>query len=114
MQQKKLPQISTLRNRGTWPGKSVLSMFIKALSCYINVVCKSSRPEMFCEKGVLINFPKLTGKHLRLRPATLLKERLWHKCFPVTFAKFLRIPNLTEHPQWLLLGLQNNFRGIYI
>ena len=24
--------------------------------------------------------------------ATLLKKRLWHKCFPVNFAKFLRTP----------------------
>ena len=24
------------------------------------------------------------------RPATLLKKKLWHKCFPVNFAKFLR------------------------
>ena len=31
------------------------------------------------------------------RPATLLKKRLWHRCFPVNFAKFLRIPFLTEH-----------------
>ena len=29
-----------------------------------------------------------------LRPATLLKKRLWHKCFPVNVAKFLRIPFL--------------------
>ena len=28
------------------------------------------------------------------RPATLLKKRLWHRCFPVNFAKFLRIPFL--------------------
>ena len=45
------------------------------------------------KKGVLINFTKLTGKHLRqsvffnkvagLRPATLLKMRLWRRCFPV-------------------------------
>ena len=27
-----------------------------------------------------------------LRPATLLKKRLWHKCFPVNFVKFLRTP----------------------
>ena len=49
---------------------------------------RSSRPEAFCKKGVLKNFTKLTGKHLRqslflkkvagLRPATLLKKRLWH------------------------------------
>ena len=27
-----------------------------------------------------------------LMPATLLKKRLWHRCFPVNFAKFLRTP----------------------
>ena len=26
-----------------------------------------------------------------LRPATLLKKRLWHRCFPVSFVKFLRL-----------------------
>ena len=51
---------------------------------------RSSRPEVFCKNGVLRNFTKLTGKHLRqslffnkvvgLRPATLLKRRLWHRC----------------------------------
>ena len=55
---------------------------------------------MFCKKGVLRNFAKFTGKHLCqslffnkvacLRPATLLKMRLWHRCFLVNFAKFLR------------------------
>ena len=36
-------------------------------------------------------------------PATLLKESLWHRCFPVNFAKFLRTPFFTKHLQWLLL-----------
>ena len=47
---------------------------------------KGSRPEMFCEKGVLRKFAKFTGKPLcqSLRPATLLKKRLWNSCFPVT------------------------------
>ena len=36
---------------------------------------------------------KVTG----LGPATLLKKTLWHRSFPVTFAKFLRTPFLTEH-----------------
>ena len=27
-----------------------------------------------------------------MRPATLLKTRLWHKCSPVNFAKFHRAP----------------------
>ena len=25
-----------------------------------------------------------------MRPVTSLKKRLWHKCFPVNFAKFFR------------------------
>ena len=37
------------------------------------------------KKDVLKNFTKFTG-----RPATLLKKRLWHRCFPKKFANFLR------------------------
>ena len=53
------------------------------------------------KKGVLGNFTKFTGKHLR--PAALLKQRLWHRCFPVNFAKFLRTSFVVEHLWWLLL-----------
>ena len=35
-------------------------------------------------------FNKVAG----LRSATLLKKRLWHRCFPVNFAKFLGRPFL--------------------
>ena len=37
-----------------------------------------------------------------LRPATLLKKRLWYRCFPVNFAKFLRTHCL-QNTSWLLL-----------
>ena len=36
-------------------------------------------------------------------PATLLKKRLWHRCFPMNFAKFLRTPFSQNTPGWLLL-----------
>ena len=55
-------------------------------------------------KGVLRNFAKFAGIHLcqslffnkvaGLRLVTLLKKRLWHRCFSVNFAKFLRTPFL--------------------
>ena len=32
-----------------------------------------------------------------LRPSTLLKKRLWPRCFPVNFLKFLRTTFFTEH-----------------
>ena len=34
-----------------------------------------------------------------------LKKILWHRCFPVNFAKFLRTAFFVEHIQWLLLSL---------
>ena len=41
-----------------------------------------------------------------LRPVTLLKRRLWHRCFPVNFMEFLRTPFFTEHLWWLLLLIE--------
>ena len=38
-----------------------------------------------------------------LRPATLLKKRLWHRCFPVNLATFLRAPFLQNSSRRLLL-----------
>ena len=76
-------------------------------------VYRSSCPEAFCKKGVLRNFTKFIGKHLcqslffnkvaDLRPTTLLKKGLWHRYFPVNFAKFLRTLFFIEHLWWLLL-----------
>ena len=78
---------------------SVFKFSTNDTSWKVILTFRSSRPEMFCKKGVLRNFTKFTGKHLcqslffkSLRPATLLKKRLWHRCFPVNFVKFLRIP----------------------
>ena len=51
---------------------------------------------MISEKGVLINFTIL--------PTTLFKKRLWPRCFPVNFAKYLRTPIFIEHLWWLLLA----------
>ena len=49
--------------------------------------------ELFYEKSILRNFAKFSRKHLchsLFFNKTLLKKRLWHRCFPVNFAKFLR------------------------
>ena len=66
-----------------------------------------------CKKRILKHFTKFTGKHLCHRiffnkvagfsPATLLKKRPWHRCFPVNFAKFLKTHFCIEHLWWLLL-----------
>ena len=54
-------------------------------------ISKSSHRRWSVKKSVLKNFAEFTGKHLSqsLRPATLLKKRLWQRCFPLNFAKLL-------------------------
>ena len=76
----------------------------------INLTNRNSRLEVFFKKGALKNFSKFTGKHLcrslffnkvaGLTPATLLKKRLRHRCFPVNFEKLLRTPFLIEQLWW--------------
>ena len=73
-------------------------------------------PEVYYKKDVLKNFAKLTEKHLcqspffnkiaGLRPASLLKKRLWHRYFPVNFAKFSKTTFFIEHLWWLLLNFE--------
>ena len=78
-------------------GLQALSFIKKILEhrCFLRTLRNfhlNSRPEVFRKKGVLRSFTKFTGRYLR--PATLLKKRLWHRCFPVNFAKFLKTPFL--------------------
>ena len=47
-------------------------------------------------------------------PITLLKKRLWHRCFPVNFAKFLRTTFFTEHLWWLLLHITDQLVIYYM
>ena len=70
---------------------SWVSELLFILFFWENVFLRSILQEVLYKEGVL-----------RLRCATLLKKRLWRRCFPVNFAKFLRATFLTEHFQWLL------------
>ena len=61
---------------------------------------RSSHQRSSVRKGILRNFAKFTGKQPwqslffnkvgGLRPTILLKQMLWHRCFPVNFVKCLR------------------------
>ena len=83
------------------------------------VVLKSS-----VKKDALRNFARFAGEHLcqrlsfdkiaGLRPATLLKKILWHRCFPVNFVKFLRTPFFIELLWWLLFNCNTyKFKHFY-
>ena len=102
--------------------KFVFSYTVQVLLEKFSTLSRRSRPELFCKKDVPGNFAKFTGKHLYqslffskvagLRPATLLKKRLWHRCFLVKFMKFPGTPFFIEHLWWLLLPFCDNISVI--
>ena len=89
---------------------------------FIFSIIKSSNRRCSVRKSVFRNFAKFIGKHLcqslffnkvaGLRPATLLKKKLWQRYFPVNFAEFLRTPFLQNTSRRLLLN--NRAKVIYV
>ena len=47
----------------------------------------------------------LINKVVGVQACNVIKKRPQNSCFPVKFAKFLRITFFTEHPRWLLLDV---------
>ena len=104
--------------------RSRIEIFLKKL--FYKVTCwmygqnsyRSSRPQVFCKKGVLKNFAKFKGKHvcqslffnkvagLRPKACNFITKRLWRRCLPRNFVKFLWTPFLIKHLRWLLLLLK--------
>ena len=82
----------------------------------INILSVGNHQRCSMKNGIFRNLTKFTGKHLcqsllfnkvaGLKPATLLKKRLCHRCFPVNFMKFLRTPFLQNTSGLLLLFLK--------
>ena len=69
----------------------------------LSLIFRSSNRRCSVKNGVLKNF---TGKHLRWSLDLLkIQKRLQHKCFPVKFAKLLRISILYNICKQLLLVL---------
>ena len=73
---------------------------------WLLVVGNRTSPLTATEKGIFKNFVKLTGKHLYhtcAKACNLLKKRLRHRWFLVSFEKVLRISILYHTSVWLLL-----------
>ena len=97
----------------------VIAVIVVALVIVIVIAkLRSSRPEVFCKKGVLGNLTKFTGKHLcqslffnkvaGLRPQAcnfIKKETLAQvfSCECCEISKNTFLPFFTEHLWWLLL-----------
>ena len=90
-------------------------MLILSIFDGINIHRTIIHIDAFCiiitKKGILQNFTKFKGKNLcqslfliQLQALGPDIKRLWHRSFPLNFAKFLRTPFLIKHLQWLLLS----------
>ena len=56
-------------------------------------IFRSNHPEVFCKKVFLeISQNSQGSTSARLKACNFIKKRLWHRCFPVNFAKFLGTP----------------------
>ena len=88
-----------------------------AVVCIVTLCFQKQPPELFYKKSVLRNFTQFTGKHLcqslsfnkvaGLRPATLLKKKLWYRCLPVNFVKLLRTSFLQNTSGQLILCFEH-------
>ena len=58
--------------------------------------------QRYSVKKVFLEMSKNSQENTCARVSFLI-IRLWHRCFPVIFAKFLRAPFLREHHLWWLL-----------
>ena len=91
-----------------------------------NILDRSNHRRCSVKKDVLRNFAKFTEKHLcqglfmsEPKDCNFITKILWHRCFPVNFAKFLRTPFLQNTSGRLLLFRVNRVsdyyaKGIYI
>ena len=93
-----IPYYTLLIIKG-WPiFKNRLPIQQSVVKCIYSATCSSfkfTRVLYFSLDWFLISeavVRRCSVKKVFLWPATLFKKILWHRCFPVSFAKFLRIP----------------------
>ena len=101
-----------MQKRNGWEGTRLLWLIDCRFEFWFK--SRSRRPEVFNEKGVLRNFAKFTGKHLRqivsfliklqasASACNFIKKETLAQVFIVNFAKFLRKSFLAEHLRWLI------------
>ena len=86
--------VTTYDDSKNKPSLFTLSNKKEGCSC-LQLFCKKDLFFFFCKTYRKIPFPEsLFGKVAGLKADNFINERLWHRFFPVNFAKFLRTPIL--------------------
>ena len=79
-------------------GFFLLIVFLQVMVLFTEVVVQRCPV-----KKVFLEILQNLQKNTCARVSFLMKKKLWHRCFPVNFVKFLRTPFFIEHLWWLLL-----------
>ena len=96
---------------------SRFSSLIMLQASDISVFLSEAAVQRCSVKKVLLEISQNSQEHtcaiisflIKLQASALqlfLKKRLWYRCFPVNFAKFLRTTFFIEHLWWLLLSYE--------
>ena len=94
------PHWRQIRLPGWWEKEKSNHMFPE--SCFF----QKQPPDVFFKKKVLFEISQNSQENTFAR-SSFLKKKLWHRCFPVNFAKFLRTPFLQKTSGRLLLFFLN-------
>ena len=94
----------SLRNRLAYSGNSAYCKIPCRVKDLIRLLIEMLKKLFFIFGCIWLNkIVTFRSSHQRCSTATLVKKRLWHRCFPVNFVKFLRTPFCTDYLWWLLL-----------
>ena len=85
-------------------------LITKFLTCFLKYGFLSYCELRWTKKHLVIKFERYRSSHRRCSVKKLLaynfiKKRLWHRCFPVNFAKISRTPFLQSTSGRLLLNI---------
>ena len=99
-------EVGDSESRGIKWRKEWRKLFYRENHSQLNIMTMRTNLQKQSSRGVLYKrypykFHKIHRKSLR--PATLSKKRLWHRCFPVNFTKCLRTPNIDLNYHFLFL-----------
>ena len=94
-----------------WKTRQCVLTCIKSEAATRTILCKKVFLEISRNSRENTCARSFLNKVAPLRPATLIKKRLWHECFIVKFVKceYCKISKktfFTEHLWWLLLAVQ--------
>ena len=79
--------------------------FYQVFAFWFNISSTEAVSQGCSVKKVFLEISRNSQENTCGRVSFLLKKRLWHRCFPLNFAEFLRTSFFTKQLRWLLVAV---------